>query len=181
MSRPPEPQKKEELLEKCLAAALETGSLDSSINVIAKRIGTSGRMLVYHFGSKQELEKQVIGLLERRLLCQLWLFQGAIQNSDTVEPLIKMWEHLTSKQMYGLMKLTMEFNQRAVQGDEETRQFLEQANQEWIEALTKMLQDEASAVMLLHLFTGAILDYLTTGDAARGEQTIRNFMKIRSN
>ena len=67
MSRPPEPQKKEELLEKCLNAAIETGSLDCSINVIAKRIGTSGRMLVYHFGSKHSLEKQVISLLERRL------------------------------------------------------------------------------------------------------------------
>ena len=181
MSRPPEPQKKEELLEKCLAAAIETGSLDSSINVIAKRIGTSGRMLVYHFGSKQELEKQVIGLLERRLLCQLWLFQEAAQNTHTAEPLIKMWEHLTSKHMYGLMKLTMEFNQRAVQGDEETRQFLEQVNQEWIEALAKMLQDKASAVVLLHLFQGAILDYLATGNAERGKQTIRIFMERLNN
>ncbi|MBD2731782.1 TetR/AcrR family transcriptional regulator, partial [Nostoc sp. FACHB-892] len=75
MSRPTEPQKKQELLEQCLSAAIEAGALDSSINIIANKIGTSGRMLVYHFGSKQELERQLIGLLETRLRQKLWSFQ----------------------------------------------------------------------------------------------------------
>ncbi|RUT07700.1 TetR family transcriptional regulator [Dulcicalothrix desertica PCC 7102] len=176
MSRPPEPQKKEELLEKCLNAAIETGSLDCSINVIAKRIGTSGRMLVYHFGSKQELEKQVISLLERRLRDKLWSFQLA--TDDKTKALIQMWEHFTSKELHGLLKLTMELNQRAVQGDVETRQFLELEIQKWLEALSQLLHDENKALILLHLFQGAVLDYLTTGNVQRGEQTIRNFIKL---
>lgn len=178
MSRPPEPQKKEELLEKCLAAAIDTGSLDCSINVIAKRIGTSGRMLVYHFGSKQGLEKQVISLLERRLRDKLWLFQ-VTEDGDTLKALLQMWKHFTSKEMYGLLKLTMELNQRAVQGDIETRQFLEIESQKWLEVLSQLLHDEDMALMLLHLFQGAVLDYLTTGNTKRGEQTIRNFIKLR--
>ncbi|BDA65884.1 TetR family transcriptional regulator [Rivularia sp. IAM M-261] len=176
MSRPPEPQKKEELLEKCLNAAIETGSLDCSINVIAKRIGTSGRMLVYHFGSKQELEKQVISLLERRLRDKLWSFQ-VTEDGDILKALIQMWKHFTSSDMHGLLKLTMELNQRAVQGDIETRQFLELEIQKWLEALSQLLHDEDKALMLLHLFQGAVLDYLTTGSTQRGEQTIRNFIK----
>lgn len=179
MNRPTEPQKKEDLLERCLAAAIETGTLGSSINAIAKRIGTSGRMLVYHFGSKGELERQIISLLETRLRERLWSVQGmASQEADhPAKSIIAMWEHLTSSSMHGLLKLTMELNQRAVQGDQEARRFLEQESQKWIDALSKLLNSEDVALSLFHLFQGAILDFLTTGNAQRGQQTISTFIE----
>ena len=177
MSRPTEPQKKQELLEQCLAAAIEAGALDSSINTIAKRVGTSARMLVYHFGSKQELERQLIGLLEIRLCEKLWSFQSAsLEGADCpAEPLLEMWRHLTSSAMYGLLKLTMELNQRAIQGDSETQRFIEQESQMWIDSLFNLTSDETTALSLFHLFQGAILDFLTTGNAQRGQQTIKAF------
>lgn len=177
MSRPTEPQKKEELLERCLAAAIEVGALDSSINAIAKRIGTSGRMLVYHFGSKHELERQIIGLLETRLREKLWSFQGVpLEGADCLaQPLLGMWRHLTSPEMHGLLKLTMELNQRAIQGDSETQSFLEQESQKWVDSLFKLTHDKTTALSLFHLFQGAILDFLTTGNAQRGQQTIQAF------
>ena len=177
MSRPSEPQKKEELLERCLAAAIEVGALDSSINAIAKRIGTSGRMLVYHFGSKHELERQLIGLLETRLREKLWSFQGvSLEGADSLaQPLLEMWRHLTSPEMHGLLKLTMELNQRAIQGDSETQRFLEQESQKWVDSLFNLTNDKTTALLLFHLFQGAILDFLTTGNAQRGQQTIKSF------
>ena len=177
MSRPTEPQKKEELLERCLAAAIEVGALDSSINAIAKSIGTSGRMLVYHFGSKHELERQLIGLLETRLREKLWSFQGvSLEGADSLaQPLLEMWRHLTSQEMHGLLKLTMELNQRAIQGDSETQRFLEQESQKWVDSLFNLTNDKTTALSLFHLFQGAILDFLTTGNAQRGQQTIQAF------
>lgn len=177
MSRPAEPQKKQELLEQCLAAAIEVGALDSSINAIARRIGTSGRMLVYHFGSKQELERQLIGLLETRLREKLWSVQDlSLEEVDCLAtPLLKMWSHLTSLEMHGLLKLTMELNQRAMQGDLETRRFLERESQQWIDSLSSFTNDKTAALSLFHLFQGAILDFLTTGNPQRGHQTIKAF------
>lgn len=176
MSRPTEPQKKQELLEQCLAAAIAVGAFDSSINAIAKRIGTSGRMLVYHFGSKQEFERQLIGLLETRMREKLWSFQTVSLEGSTclAEPLLAMWEHLTSPEMQGLLKLTMELNQRAIQGDVETQLFLERESQQWIDSLSNLSSDK-TASLLFHLFQGAILDFLTTGNAQRGQQTIKVF------
>ena len=177
MSRPLEPEKKQALLEQCLEAAIVSGVLDLSINTIAKNIGTSGRMLVYHFGSKQELERQLITLLEIRLREKLWSFQTVspeTRNSLTV-PLLEMWRHLTSIEMNGLLKLTMALNQRAIQGDVETQRFLERENQHWVVALTLLTNDKTIALALLHLFQGAILDFLTTGNAERGEQSIKRF------
>lgn len=177
MSRPAEPQKKQELLEQCLTAAIKMGALDSSINAIARRIGTSGRMLVYHFGSKQELERQLIGLLETRLREKLWSFQSvSLEGVDCLaDPLLEMWNHLTSPEMRGLVKLTMELNQRAIQGDSETQRFIEQESQKWVDSLFKLTNDKTTALLLFHLFQGAILDFLTTGNAQRGQETIKAF------
>lgn len=176
MSRPIEPQKKEELLERCLADAMAVGSLDSSINAIATRIGSSGRMLIYHFGSKQALERQLIGLLETRLREKLWSVRGAdLGESGSAEILLAMWQHLTSPELHGLMKLTMELNQRAIQGDLETRGFLERESQQWVNSLSQLTNNEVMAICLFHLFQGAILDFLTTGNSQRGRQTIVAF------
>ncbi|KOP28259.1 transcriptional regulator [Hapalosiphon sp. MRB220] len=183
MSRPPEPQKKEQLLEQCLAAAIEVGALDSSINAIAKRIDTSGRMLVYHFGSKQELERQLIGLLETRLREKLWSFQSvSLEGSDCLaESLLEMWRHLTSPEMHGLLKLTMDLNQRAIQGDLETQRFLERESQQWVNSLSNLTNDKITALSLFHLFQGAILDFLTTGNTQRGQETIKAFTTLKLN
>lgn len=180
MSRPTEPQKKQELLERCLAAAIEVGILDAGINTIAQRVGTSGRMLVYHFGSKQELERQIIALLETQLREKLWSFQNvSLEQTDRLaEPLLEMWRHLTSPEMYGLLKMTMELNQRAIQGDLETRLFIEHESKQWVDSLSNLTNDRTTALALFHLFQGAILDFLTTGNAQHGKQTIRNFTEL---
>lgn len=182
MSRPADPQKKQALLEQCLAAAIAAGALDSSLNSIAQKIGTSGRMLVYHFGSKQELERQLIGLLETRLRAQLWSFQTvAFAKTDSLaEPLLAMWQHFTAPELYGLLQLTMALNQRAIQGDLETQRFLERETRQWLEALLQLTHDETAALSLFHLFQGAILDFLMTGNAQRGQQTIQAFASTLS-
>lgn len=89
-----------------------------------------------------------------------------------------MWKHLTSPEMHGLLKLTMELNQRAIQGDLETQRFLERESQQWEDFLSHLTNDKTTALSLFHLFQGAILDYLTTGNAQRGQQTIQAFSKI---
>ena len=177
MSRPAEPEKKQTLLEQCLAAAIEMGTLECSINMLAKQVGTSGRMLVYHFGSKQELERQLIDLLETRLREKLWSIQSAslAGANSMAEPLLAMWRHLTSPEMNGLLKLTMELNQRAIKGDPETQRLIEQESQKWVDFLFDLTHDKTTSLLLFHLFQGAILDFLTTGNAQRGQQTIKAF------
>ncbi len=180
MSRPIEPEKKQALLEQCLDAAIASGVIDFSINTIAKTIGTSGRMLVYHFGSKQELERQVITLLEIRLREKLWSFETVTAGREDAltTTLLAMWQHLTSPALHGLLKLTMALNQRAIQGDVETQKFLAREHQQWVDALTALTNDETTALVLLHLFQGAILDFLTTGDTQHGQQSIKCFAEI---
>ncbi|MBE9242891.1 TetR/AcrR family transcriptional regulator [Synechocystis salina] len=147
---------------------------------IAKRIGTSGRILVYHFGSKLQLERQIIARLEVRLREQLQSLQNkntAVADANTIaESLLAMWKQFTTPEMQSWLKLTMDLNLRAMQGDTETQQFLDRENQQWIESLTTLTGDEAVARSLFHLFQGATLDFLTTGNAQRGEESIQLFL-----
>ena len=180
MSRPTEPEKKQALLERCLTAAIEEGALDTSLSAIAKRIGTSGRMIVYHFGSKQELERQLIGLLETRLREELRSSQNVSPRGSgcLADSLLAIWRHLTTPEMHGLLKLSMELNQRAVQGDLETQHLLERESQRWVDYLSNFTGSKEAALSLFHLFQGAILDFLTTGNAQRGQQSLESFAEI---
>jgi hypothetical protein len=56
-----------------------------------------------------------------------------------------------------------------------TQQFLEREYQQWVDSLSHLTQDQSTAILLSHLFQGAILDFLTTGNAQRGQQTIQSF------
>ncbi|MDY7020264.1 MAG: hypothetical protein SWJ54_02740 [Cyanobacteriota bacterium] len=69
----------------------------------------------------------------------------------------------------------MELNQRAIKGDAETQRFLEGETQQWINSLYQLTKDETIALSLFYIFQAAILDFLTTGNAEQGYQTIQAF------
>ena len=176
MNRPSEPEKKQKLLARCLDAAIESGALDFSINALARAAGTSGRMLVYHFGSKLALQQELIALLEQRLRENLLVFQQADhpEGEGMVHSLLDFWRHLTRPEMHGLLILWVGLIQRAAQ-EGDTREFFERERRLWIEFLEGITHDHGTARSLYLLLLGALLDYLATGCARSGEQTIRDF------
>ncbi|WP_165824619.1 TetR/AcrR family transcriptional regulator [Tsukamurella pulmonis] len=60
MARPPNPDRRAELLEQASLVLARTGVVDTSLRTIAAEIGTSARMLAYHFHSKEELILEVL-------------------------------------------------------------------------------------------------------------------------
>ena len=59
-------QAKARLLEAAVGHALNEGIVDLSLREIASAIGTSHRMLIYHFGSREGLLVAVVREVERR-------------------------------------------------------------------------------------------------------------------
>ena len=47
--------RKDELIESLIAYLLENGLADLSLRPLAAGTGTSARLLIYHFGSKEDL------------------------------------------------------------------------------------------------------------------------------
>jgi AcrR family transcriptional regulator len=58
--RPVDHVKREELLASAAAILARTGVVDTSLRSLAAEMGTSARMLVYYFGSKEHLILEVM-------------------------------------------------------------------------------------------------------------------------
>ena len=67
MPRKKEHGNREQLLEACLAAFVRAGTLDLSLDKLAKAAKSSKRMLVHYFGSREALEEMAMSRLEERL------------------------------------------------------------------------------------------------------------------
>src|SRR3954468_3792948 len=65
MGRRREPQIKQRLLDACTDYALEHG-LPGRLQPLAVAAGTSNRMLIYHFGTRDGLLREVLGQARRR-------------------------------------------------------------------------------------------------------------------
>src|SRR5262249_51593941 len=64
--RPREGQKREVLLARALQYVLVHGLEDLSLRPLASALGTSARMLVYHFGSREDLLRALVMRLRRQ-------------------------------------------------------------------------------------------------------------------
>src|SRR3979490_3017115 len=65
MGRKPEPQIRQRLLDACTHYALQHG-LPDRLGPLATAAGTSNRMLIYHFGTRDGLLREVLGQARRR-------------------------------------------------------------------------------------------------------------------
>src|SRR4051812_22035613 len=65
MGRQPQPEIRQRILDACTDHALEHG-LPDRLWPLAAAAGTSNRMLIYHFGSRDRLLREVLGQARRR-------------------------------------------------------------------------------------------------------------------
>src|SRR5271163_5083702 len=58
------------LLDRCLRAFIRAGTLDLSLDQLAREVGVSKRMLIHYFGGRDSIEERAMELLENRLRAQ---------------------------------------------------------------------------------------------------------------
>ena len=66
MARPPNPERKKELLDQILDYLLDKTFAGLSFRTLADGLGISSYVLVYHFGNREELVNQIVHHIERR-------------------------------------------------------------------------------------------------------------------
>ena len=66
MARPPDVERRRALLDALIEAFADGGIGDRSLREIAEAVGTSHRMLLHHFGSRDELLLAIVDEVERR-------------------------------------------------------------------------------------------------------------------
>ncbi len=160
--------------ERLLAAAVEhvagSGIAGLSLRDLATAIGTSHRMLVYHFGSKAGLLAEVVRVVEEGQRAQIAaIADGGAAPYDHVRT---MWEHWRDPATQQLERLFFEMVGMALQGDPAMRPLLDDLIEPWLEPVASMrraagVAPEAAAAdarLALAVTRGLLLDLLATGD-----------------
>jgi len=179
MSRKKDQATREHLIEACLAAFVRAGTLDLSLDALAKSAKTSKRMLVHYFGSREVLEELAMSRLEDRLRTRFRA--GAFPAGTSLRTVVHaLWDQITAPQARGVLLLTMDLTRRSWSGSDRGKHFFEEQQRLWAEMLREFLPDAAAVETLLQLLQGAALFYLVTGDRERGRRALERWINMEA-
>ena len=165
-----------ELLDRCLAAFIEAGTLELSLDQLARKAGSSKRMLVHYFGGRDRIEEQAITRLENRLRGQF--APEAFPSGATLQAVVStLWERTTASQSRGVLLLVMDLSRRAWSGSKRAKLFYAEQQRLWIELLMRYLPDRQAVEEVLQTFQGAVLAFLITGDREPGKRAVMRILE----
>jgi AcrR family transcriptional regulator len=161
------------------------GISDLSLRQLAAALGTSHRMLVYHFGSKEGLLVEVVRAVEerqRQALADLAAHPGL----SPVEQGRRLWRRLTDPALWPHERLFFEVYGQALQGRPHTTGLLDGVVDSWLAPLTDlnvrhgMPADvaRAGARLSLAVTRGLLLDLLATGDREGVDEAMERFIAL---
>lgn len=170
--------KPDTLLDRCVASYVRAGSLDLSLDQLAKGVGSSKRMLIHYFGSREAIEEKAMARLEDRLRAQFSpeVFPVGISAKAVVAA---VWERTTAPDAKGVLLLVMDISRRAWNGSNRARIFYDEQQRLWLRLLSKYVPDRPVVEELLQLLQGAILAYLITGDPVPGKRALTRMFEPR--
>jgi AcrR family transcriptional regulator len=171
MPRQKESRTREQLLEACLAAFIRAGTLELSLDRLAKDAGSNKRMLIHYFRSRDALEEMAIVRLEDRLRAR---FRASAFPTGATLPTVvtALWDQTTAPESRGVLQIIMDVTRRSWSGSERAKRFFEGQQKQWADMLREFLPDATAVETFLQLFQGAVLVYLVTGDRARGKRAL---------
>jgi AcrR family transcriptional regulator len=175
-----------EARERLLAAVVEYvaihGFSDLSLREVAAAIGTSHRMLIYHFGSREGLLVAVVRAVEdaqRTFLAAL----AADPSRPLTEVTWTLWERLADPSLWPNERLFFEIYALALQRRPGTAGFLDDIVDSWVEPMVEYarqrgLDPEAARVdarLGVAVCRGLLLDLLATGDRAAVDAAVARY------
>jgi AcrR family transcriptional regulator len=169
-----------ELLERAYRYALEHGLADLSLRPLAKAVGSSPRVLLYLFGSKDGLVQALLARARADELDLLDRVRGASVSTDERAGLdavaSEVWRWLAAEEHRALLTLWIEGYARSLVDPEGSWGGFARATVEnWLELLAgaqpRDVRDtdvgRARRTLVLAVLRGALLDLLATGDVER--------------
>jgi AcrR family transcriptional regulator len=169
---------REELVDRCLRAFVEAGTLDLSLDQLASRVGISKRMLIHYFGGRENLEFSAVGRLEDVLRSRF----SPVAFPDRASPeqvVTALWERTTAEASRGVLLLVMDLSRRAWNGSARARAFYAEQQRLWVQLLARYIPDPAAVEGVLQVFQGAVLAYLITGDPEPGLRALLRVLSIQ--
>lgn len=173
---------RERLLGLAVDHVAEHGISDLSLRQLAAAIGTSHRMLIYHFGSKEELMVAIVNAVEART--REASADLAVDIGDPRATMRAVWAMLSAPENHGHERLFFELYGMAIQGHPNAQGMLDGLVSDWLEPLTHLEVARgvpepvarANVRIGVALMRGLLLDLLATGDNEAIDEAFDHFI-----
>jgi AcrR family transcriptional regulator len=168
--------RRRKLLQAVIDTLARTGIGARPLRDIAAAAGTSHRMLLHHFGSREDLLVAVVEEVERRQRERL----GALPD-DPLGAARAMWSSLRDPQLRPLERLFFECYARAAQGEQPFARLLPEAVDSWLAAVAERAPaavDAPLARLGLAVTRGLLLDLVGTGDQPGVDAAYERFLEM---
>jgi AcrR family transcriptional regulator len=178
-----------ELLGKIVEALLESGVGDLSLRPLAKRVGTSARLLIYHFDSKEALIAAALTEVRSRIGASLALRAASVRPTSLQTLLMMVWDWALDEPNQRYFRLLFEVDGLSMFDRVTFSREARAANSAvWIELINRAarrLSDEreavsANAILIRGAFTGLLQECLTTGDRESTTSALSAFIDVFS-
>jgi AcrR family transcriptional regulator len=179
------PTGRDALLERAIGHFAAHGIGDTSLRALAEAIGTSHRMLIYHFGSREGLLAAVVDTVEegaRQTLARM--VEEARADPDPLDAGLRYWRLVTDDALvYG--PLFFELSSHAMLGLPHAVELRGRLVTTWLDALASMWRARGvparrartQARLDLAVARGLLHDLLLTGDRRGVDAAMRQYAR----
>lgn len=172
--------RKSTLREDALIYLTQHGLAAASLRPMAAQLGTSPRMLMFHFKSKEGLLQEVLEELQSRL--QTSFLRASRSRNQGVPPLKSFWLWAIERKNFAYMRLLYEAHIVASQNPKEYGPYLRKVSLDWqtivFQTLSKSLRSKAMATLCIAVFDGLMLEMINTGDRSRLTRALDEFIAM---
>jgi len=178
------------LLEAIVDVLLADGIADLSLRPLAERVGTSARLLIYHFGSKEDLLVAALAQVRARIAGELKELAQTDKSRSIDAALTRFWRWATAEPNQKYFRLLFEIDGLAMH---DQLRFSTQARNEstsvWLnlirnaEALSgrSSIDPPGRTTLIWATIAGLLQDLLTTGDHERTTAALHYFLSLIAN
>ena len=173
--------RRDELLERAYAYVLEHGLVSVSLRPLAAAIGSSPRVLLFLFGSKDGLIRALLSRARADELEALARLRRPGHEDELPEVASELWRWLAASEHRGVLKLWLEGYARSlVEPEGPWADFARSTVEDWLGLLgeaqpARLRQTDdglTERTVVLAVLRGALLDLLATGDVDRTTRAV---------
>jgi AcrR family transcriptional regulator len=176
VGRRAQPEIKERLLDACTDHALEHG-LPDRLEPLASAAGTSARMLIYHFGTRDALLRAVLRRARQRQLTAFGDLLRVRPGQPYAATLASAWTFMTGPEGQPYLRMFGQLRDSAAQ--HLWPDFRRVATTDWLGPLEEGLRSvdrPELATLVLAVIRGLLMDLDATGDSTRTDRAFSDFL-----
>lgn len=177
------PDSKGRLLAAAVEYVAENGMSDTSLRRLAAALGTSHRMLIYHFGSKEGLLAEVVKVIDSRELASIDELERTIPD-DPATLTAEFGKRFSDPSRRPYQRLLFEVLLHAMQERSPASPMMREATDRWLAMLERLAIDgglspeeaKPQARLGLAVARGLVMDSLITGEHEQIFAALERFM-----